>query len=230
MTSAEPILATSLPHALESFLLLAKTCKGAAAVKLVNDALEANHVFVFTELMQQENIKKLETEKPSVWALLTLVAHGMWSDYVANKANLPELTDKQIHKLKKLSLVTMASRNPTLAYDEIQEALELDSQDAVEQLIIDSLYDNLLAGKLDSQKGCFLVDFCMGRDVVVTPSTDMEIESSAITTSEISAILKRWDDQVTGTMTQITAALEQLKQARVVKQQRQQQLGDVMVR
>jgi COP9 signalosome complex subunit 7 len=216
----------SLPHALEPFLLLAKNAKGAAAAKLVNDALESNQVFVFTELMQQENVKSLETAKPGVWALLKVFCFGVWSDYVANQGNLPELTEKQVHKLKQLSLVTMASKRATLPYTDIQKALDLPSQDAVEQLIIDSLYDNLLQGQLDSQKACLLVDFCMGRDVVIGDAD----AGSAMTSGEVSDILKRWDDQVSLTMSQIKQVLDNVKTARVVKAQQKQNLEDVMVR
>jgi len=44
---------------LEQFLLLAKTAKGQAAVKLIMQALEAPGVYVFGELLDSSNIKEV---------------------------------------------------------------------------------------------------------------------------------------------------------------------------
>lgn len=42
---------------LEQFVLLAKNVKGAAAVELIKQALEAPNVFVFGELLDMSNIQ-----------------------------------------------------------------------------------------------------------------------------------------------------------------------------
>jgi len=44
---------------LEQFLLLAKTAKGQAAVKLITQALEAPGVYVFGELLDSPNVKEV---------------------------------------------------------------------------------------------------------------------------------------------------------------------------
>ena len=49
--------ATSNP--LEQFVLLAKTAKGAAAIELVKQALEAPGVYVFGELLDMPNIQEV---------------------------------------------------------------------------------------------------------------------------------------------------------------------------
>ena len=46
---------------LEQFVLLAKTAKGAAAVELVRQALEAPHVYVFGELLDMPNMQEVNT-------------------------------------------------------------------------------------------------------------------------------------------------------------------------
>jgi hypothetical protein len=66
----------------------------------------------------------------------------------------------------------------------------------------------------------------MGRDVVVGDAD----AGSAMTSGEVSDILKRWDDQVSLTMSQIKQVLDNVKTARVVKAQQKQNLEDVMVR
>ena len=52
MTSVNP---------LEQFVLLAKNAKGAAAVELIKQALEAPTVFVFGELLDMANIQVTES-------------------------------------------------------------------------------------------------------------------------------------------------------------------------
>jgi hypothetical protein len=49
---------------LEPFLLIAKSAKGAAAAKLVQDAISAPGVFVFAELLELPNIQ--EASAPSI--------------------------------------------------------------------------------------------------------------------------------------------------------------------
>ena len=44
---------------LEQFVLLAKTAKGAAAVELVKQAVEAQGVYVFGELLDMPNIQEV---------------------------------------------------------------------------------------------------------------------------------------------------------------------------
>jgi COP9 signalosome complex subunit 7 len=43
---------------LEPFLLIAKSAKGAAAAKLIQDAISAPGVFVFAELLESPNIQE----------------------------------------------------------------------------------------------------------------------------------------------------------------------------
>ena len=44
---------------LEQFVLLAKTAKGAAAVELIKQVLEATGVYVFGELLDMPNIQEV---------------------------------------------------------------------------------------------------------------------------------------------------------------------------
>lgn len=51
---------------LEPFLLMAKSAKGAAAAKLIQDATAAPGVFVFAELLELPNIQEVSTTSPTV--------------------------------------------------------------------------------------------------------------------------------------------------------------------
>lgn len=47
------------PNPLEQFVLLAKTAKGAGAVELIKQALEAQGVYVFGELLDMPHIQEV---------------------------------------------------------------------------------------------------------------------------------------------------------------------------
>jgi len=51
--------ASSGSSALEQFILLSKTAKGAAAVELIQHALETPGIYVFGELLEMPNIKEV---------------------------------------------------------------------------------------------------------------------------------------------------------------------------
>jgi len=50
---------TSGSTALEQFILLSKTAKGAAAMELIRHALETPGIYVFSELLEMPNIKEV---------------------------------------------------------------------------------------------------------------------------------------------------------------------------
>jgi hypothetical protein len=58
---------------LEPFLLIAKSVKGAAAAKLIQDTTAANGVFVFTELLELPNIQQVTV----VLVMLDSTAHTL---------------------------------------------------------------------------------------------------------------------------------------------------------
>ena len=97
--------------------------QGAAAVELIKQALEAPGVFVFGELLDMSNVQVKHTV-PSLFAtfslskdlengphasyltLLNTFAYGNYRSLMDNKANLPELSDVMVRKLRLLTMVT----------------------------------------------------------------------------------------------------------------------------
>lgn len=53
-------LGSNFSAKLEPFILMAKSLKGAAAAKLIQDATSAPGVFVFTELLELPNIQEVK--------------------------------------------------------------------------------------------------------------------------------------------------------------------------
>jgi hypothetical protein len=59
--------------------------------------------------------------------LLELFCYGTWPDYTAQAAALPPLSEQQRHKLKQLTVVSLATESKLLAYDRLMGVLELGS-------------------------------------------------------------------------------------------------------
>uniref|UniRef100_A0A8C5MIN7 PCI domain-containing protein n=1 Tax=Leptobrachium leishanense TaxID=445787 RepID=A0A8C5MIN7_9ANUR len=157
---------------LEQFILLAKGMKGSALPALINQVLEAPGVYVFGELLDLPTFQELADGPNAGYVqLLNLFAYGTYSDYIANKASLPELSALK-NKLKHLTIVSLASRMKCIPYS----VLEL------EDLIIEAIYTDIFQGKLDQRNHVSEVDFCIGRDI---PKKDI---------SSIVKTLQEWCD------------------------------------
>lgn len=115
----------------------------------------------------------------------------MRSTMIGNQSSLPPLNAAQITKLKHLSIVTLASHSrvsgvpdlflrhslssacPSFAssiyqilkYDHLLSTLEVPSIRALEDLIIDAMYQDVVRGRLDQKFQQFEVEYTMGRDL-----------------------------------------------------------------
>lgn len=74
------VLSTNNP--IESYVILAKSFHGSAIISLINQALDANGVYIFGELLEQPSIRQLaEGPDAKYYKLLMLFAYGTCSDY-----------------------------------------------------------------------------------------------------------------------------------------------------
>ncbi|WVQ84974.1 hypothetical protein IAT38_007138 [Cryptococcus sp. DSM 104549] len=158
---------TDLAANIEPFLLLARSTRGAAAAKIVMDATAAPGVYVFSELLEIPNIQQLASDPTfgSHYQLLRLFAYGTLAQYQENTALFPDLWPSHLVKLKHLTLVSLAHEHRSLPYDRLLSTLQLDSTRQLEDLIIDTIYAGLLAGKIHHQEAVLHVDWVAGRDL-----------------------------------------------------------------
>lgn len=149
-------------QALEAFCILAKTQKGKACEAVIQQALEAPNVYVFGELLEMKN---LEQNGGPWYEVLKLFAYGTYSDFKVNQSKLPQLNEKLIKKLRQLTIVTLSSENKVIPYQTLQQYLDISNVRELEDLIIDSIYANLIGGKLDQKSKQLEIDFAIGRDL-----------------------------------------------------------------
>ncbi|XP_785591.2 COP9 signalosome complex subunit 7b [Strongylocentrotus purpuratus] len=187
------------PCSLEQYLLLAKTAKGAAMVALIKQCVEAPGVHVFGELLEMPNVTEL-ADGPNVnyVELLNLFAFGTYSDYLANVDKFPELTTPMGCKLRHLTIVSLAAKCKRIPYAVLLQELDLKNLRELEDLIIETIYSEIIQGKLDQKNQLLEVEYTIGRD----------IRQDAIT--DIVGVLQEWCD---GCETMLNNVEEQIHRA-----------------
>ncbi|CAG8474098.1 6853_t:CDS:2 [Ambispora gerdemannii] len=166
---AQIILGSSNRQRLEPYLLLSKSAKGAASVKLIKEALAAPGVYVFAELLEMPNIVELKDtdneQHMSYHTLLRLFSYGTYKDYKENAETLPKLETAQLNKLKHLSIVSLSEESRTIPYDILLQYLDISNVRELEDLIIEAIYQDVIKGKLDQKKKQLEIEYTMGRDL-----------------------------------------------------------------
>ncbi|XP_063874587.1 COP9 signalosome complex subunit 7b-like isoform X1 [Scylla paramamosain] len=152
---------------MEQYLILAKQAKGAAAVQLVKQVLEAPEVYVFGELLDMPNITSLKgtPQHAPYYELLQLFAYGVYGDYVRESAKFPTLTPTMLTKLRHLTIVSMATGQKSIPLATLGTQLGLTSTRELEDLIIEAMYTDIIHGKLDQKNGILELDHAIGRDI-----------------------------------------------------------------
>ncbi|KAF3913855.1 hypothetical protein ABW21_db0202969 [Orbilia brochopaga] len=207
---------TKFLQALEEFVLLGKSAPGAAAVANIQKCISSPNCFVFSELLELPNVQALanDAEHAKWLEALKLFAYGNYMGYKKQKSeapnSLPDLTEPQLTKLKQLSLITIASTEPTmLTYPALQSLLDIPTIRLLEDLIISAIYASLLDAKLDTANQRVEVSSTAGRDVAPGDITNMI------------AALESWSASCDSVLTEIEAQIADI-QALAVTQRKEQ--------
>ncbi|GAA5901125.1 hypothetical protein JCM5296_006278 [Sporobolomyces johnsonii] len=162
-----------VPAKLEPYTLLAKSARGAGAANLIRQAVAAPGVYVFSELLELPSIKDLANsdQHAAHYRLLELFAYGTWADYTAKRESFPALKPEQETKLKHLTILSLASESRVIPYATLLSTLDLPSIPALEDLLIEAIYANILTGRLDQKESRLQVVSSLGRDVRPSPSS-----------------------------------------------------------
>jgi len=184
---------------LEQFVLLAKNAKGAAAVELIKQALEAPGVFVFGELLDMPNIQDLTNSPHSAYlTLLNIFAYGTYKNVSESQEPLPEVTEAMGRKLRLLTVVSLAETSKVLAYSLLMTELGLTTIRELEDLVIEGISAGVVQGKLDQKSSHFEVDYVIGRDI---RKTDI---------NSIVSVLTAWCDNCDNMLRSIEGQVEKV--------------------
>jgi COP9 signalosome complex subunit 7 len=152
---------------LANFVSLARTTDGGAATaSIVAKALSQRQVLFYGELLDVPAVQKLRGTPE--FALLELFAYGTYQDWLAQRAQLPPLSEEQLFKLRQLTVVSLAGASSgTLLYSVCQGATGIDSVRDLEDIVISCVYANLLRARLDQKHLRIIVEWATGRDLPV---------------------------------------------------------------
>ncbi|KAH8925221.1 hypothetical protein BT69DRAFT_1318397 [Atractiella rhizophila] len=176
------------PPKVRLLLTTGKNNRGAAAAQLVLEALKAEGIYVFSEVMNHPGVRELKDHEQFAghYRLLEIFAYGTWGEYLEHQSSLPALTPAMSKKLKQLTIVTLMRISRTIPYPLLftrlsdtpsaSPLLTPNPQDVkdLESLVIDAIYAGVIHGRLDQRRSCLEIDWGMGRDVRLPPPSSSE--------------------------------------------------------
>ncbi len=80
---------------------------------------------------------------------MELFAYENYTKYKSSKATYLDLKPPQLKKLKMISIADAAQKSKVLHYGNLMTALDMQTVRELEDLIIDCIYNELIAGQLD---------------------------------------------------------------------------------
>lgn len=164
--TTEPSKAGNVNQAnIEQFRILAKSVKGLAAVQLIKQCIEHQHIFVFGEFLDQLKSLQESNEHTHWYRLLEIFAFGTLSDYQRDAESLPSLSPLMLKKLRHLTLITLAMKHKRLTYELLSKELSTSNVRELEDLLIDAIYSNIIDGKMDQKNSCIEIESTIARDI-----------------------------------------------------------------
>lgn len=124
------------------------------------------NLFGFGELLDHPKIASLSTSSyESSYRLLRLFAYGTISDYMKESSRYPTLNEKQMMKLRILTLMSVSQGRSSLDYEELEKMLCVKSRRDMEEIVLEGIYSGQVRMKMDQRKSRVDVMGAMGRDV-----------------------------------------------------------------
>jgi len=142
---------------LEQFLIVARAQRGRACAALIQQILGNRKVFHFGELLSTPSVAALadSPDYQASYRTLELFSYHTYRQYKENPDAYLELSEAQSRKLKLLTVVSLAEKSSELAYSVLMSELDMGSQRALEDLLIESIYLGLTKGKIDQRAQVF---------------------------------------------------------------------------
>ncbi|TIA99186.1 hypothetical protein E3P92_00595 [Wallemia ichthyophaga] len=126
-----------------------------AVIKLIDDDGLFNYTQFLDSYKDQDDIYS---------NTLKLFAYGTFKDFSDNKSIYLDLSDKQLSKLKQLSMTSYSS-DRVVEYARLRLELDLESNESVEELFISAVNNNLIQGKLNQLSNTLTVHSNIKRDI-----------------------------------------------------------------
>jgi len=155
---------------IQIYVQMVKGKTTAAVSAVVKQALSCPGLYFFAELLatpEIQSLSKADNDKDKItFEVLKLFSAGTYADYAKDKERYdPIVTPGMIAKLREITIVQLASKNRSVAYDSVMKATGISDVRELEDLLIDTITHDLLKGKLDQRARVVEVHGVVGRDV-----------------------------------------------------------------
>jgi len=190
-----------------------KSSKGLAAAGCIQQALRTPGLYTYGEILDHENAKALKGTQHEEWYnVLELFAFGSYEKFkkVGGGVKYPKLEEKELLKLKQLSMVSLAEKSSSkvLNYNEVMTQLDISSVRDLEDIIINCIYEGLIHGRLNQSKNQLEIEYVSGRDISVAQISEMKGK------------LVAWLKQTQEIVTALDGRIAQANELTIVRDQR----------
>jgi hypothetical protein len=135
------------------------------ALECVRTAIIDPQTFSFDHLLRIQAVKHLEKNHSALFKLLKIFSHGRLNEFkifvkenpkfISEKLKIEE--DLLLKKIKILTLISLAEQNKVLSYEQLQKELELQTEDELENFLINVLKSKAVSGKLNGVRKEFYI-------------------------------------------------------------------------
>ncbi|VDN93369.1 unnamed protein product [Brugia pahangi] len=155
--------------------------------------VEANDIHAFAQFLSEPSILVLTNLSGFNQAIICWLHHlfraerylRTYKDAVERKDDLPDLNETMLRKIRQLSLVTMCTRSKIFSIEDAMRELQITDLQEFQRLFISAIYDGIIQGRLNAQRGEVEVFSWKNRDIA-----DDELD-------DICQILHKWIQRCT---------------------------------
>lgn len=218
--------------ALQPFIVEATSTKNPSPrflKDLINRATAAPGTYIFTELLQLPAVQSLRNAEPEYLFALTLLEFFSWGTYEELKSTpeISALSDAQTHKLRQLSLLTLASpflplntaQPDALTYPALLSSLGLSSSQELESLVTTAIYAGLITARLSPTSTPPRVQITS-----VAPLRDLR----PVSLPAITQILNTWQSRCVSTIASLEAQITTIRSTAAQRTALQRQRQDIV--
>ncbi len=152
-------------------------------LKVVINYILESELLNIEHLINHINIQEAKTKLAKEYNTLILFSRGDYLEYKLDTSKFIDLKEKLLTKLKKLTILKVASKNKVLNFSNLINMLDLKYQFELDQILFELNISQWIVGKLDHINQVFKVSEIKARDF---------IESW----SEVELKIKKWLDRV----------------------------------
>lgn len=152
-------------------------------LKVVINYILESELLNIEHLINHVNIQDAKKKLVKEYNTLMLFSRGDFLEYIKDTTKFIDLNEKLLTKLKKLTILKVASKNKVLNFSNLINMLDLKSQFELDQILFELNISQWITGKMDHINQVFKVSEIKARDFIEN-------------WNEVELKIKKWLDRV----------------------------------